>query len=214
MSLIMLAPTPKGLRGECISEFRVDYETVTSDTYHHLDVNYVYAWFDPNPSYVENAHVEFTIQYGGTTLVDTTIQLSFSSGVIKYGINKRLSTRLTHSTQSKRLVVTIRKVTYGSGGTTGGSSGSATISIPAKTSYQVTYDKHAGSDSCTGIPSAQTKWYGESLTLSSSKPTRKNSVFVRWNTSVLNDGTAYNPGATYSNNAALGLYAIWNAYIT
>ena len=81
------------------------------------------------------------------------------------------------------------------------------LTIPALASYSVSYNANGGS----GAPSAQTKYYGKTLTLSSTKPTRTGYTFVRWNTNTSNTGTAYNPGGSYTGNAALTLYAIWQA---
>ena len=86
---------------------------------------------------------------------------------------------------------------------------SFTVSIPALTSYSVTYNANGGS----GAPSTQKKYYGKTLTLSSTKPTRSGYVFYHWNTNTSNTGTTYNAGASYSSNSALSLYAIWNPYI-
>ena len=88
--------------------------------------------------------------------------------------------------------------------------GGKTITIPAKPSYSVTFNANGGS----GAPSAQTKWYNESLTLSSTKPTRTNYVFKNWNTKSDGSGTAYSSGASYTGNAALALYAQWYAPYT
>jgi len=87
----------------------------------------------------------------------------------------------------------------------GGASGDLVFTIPAKTSYIVSYDANGG----TGAPGNQTKWYGENLTLSTVKPTRDQYTFVKWNTKADGTGTDYNPGATYTGNNALTLYAIW-----
>ena len=76
--------------------------------------------------------------------------------------------------------------------------------IPSPT-YAVKYDANGGS----GAPGNQTKTYGTALTLSSTKPTRANYDFVKWNTKADGSGTSYNPGASYTGNAALTLYAIW-----
>ena len=85
-----------------------------------------------------------------------------------------------------------------------------TTTIPARTSYTVSFNNNGGS----GSPSAQTKWYGESLTLSSTKPSYSGYAFKRWNTNTSDTGTAYNSGASYTGNAALTLYAIWNRTVT
>lgn len=74
-----------------------------------------------------------------------------------------------------------------------------------KPTYAVTYDANGGS----GAPGNQTKTYGTALTLSSTKPTRTDYDFVKWNTKADGSGTSYDPGASYTGNAALTLYAIW-----
>ena len=102
--------------------------------------------------------------------------------------------------------------------------------------YTVSYDANGG----TGAPSAQTKNYGSSITLSSTKPTRSNASagsytvtfnansgsvnpsslsaarttsysFASWNTAQNGSGTAYASGATYSANASATLYAQWSS---
>lgn len=80
-----------------------------------------------------------------------------------------------------------------------------TITIPARTSYAVSFNANGGS----GAPSSQTKWYGESLTLSSTTPTRTGYTFNGWNTKSDGSGTNYAKGASYTGNAALTLYAKW-----
>ena len=71
--------------------------------------------------------------------------------------------------------------------------------------YKVTYNANGGS----GAPSAQTKTYGKALTLSSTKPTRTNYTFKGWGISASATAVTYSAGATYSANAAITLYAIW-----
>ena len=79
------------------------------------------------------------------------------------------------------------------------------ISVPAKKSYVVSYNANGG----TGAPANQTKWIYENLTIPSSTPSRTNYVFKEWNTEPDGSGTSYSPGATYTGNAALTLYAVW-----
>ena len=101
----------------------------------------------------------------------------------------------------------------------------ATVTIPAKTSYKVTYNANGGSNA----PSAQTKWHGENLTLQKSAPTRSGYTFVGWATSNTATSAAasasqygnkaltaanMSAGVTYSGNAALTLYAVWSKTLT
>lgn len=83
---------------------------------------------------------------------------------------------------------------------------STTVSIPKLASYSINYNANGGS----GAPSAQTKYYGKNLTLSSTKPTRTGYSFQGWSTA--NDSSVeYAAGATYSANSGVTLYAVWKA---
>lgn len=86
----------------------------------------------------------------------------------------------------------------------------ATIAIPALTSYTVSFNANGGS----GAPSAQTKYYGKSLTLSSTKPTKSGYTFVGWGTSATDTSADYSSDGTYTTNAEITLYAIWKKTIT
>ena len=77
--------------------------------------------------------------------------------------------------------------------------------IFAVNSYELFYDANGG----TGAPSEQTKIYGKDIILSTTKPTKANYKFVEWNTKVDGTGTTYQPGDTYTKNADLTLYAMW-----
>ena len=86
-------------------------------------------------------------------------------------------------------------------------SASTSYKVPAKPSYTISYNANGGS----GAPSAQTKWYGTTLTLSPTKPTRTGYSFSKWNTAANGSGTSYNSGASYTANASATLYAQWTA---
>ena len=89
--------------------------------------------------------------------------------------------------------------------------------IFAKT-YTVTYNGNAPSgETASNIPSSQTKYSGETLTLSSVTPTCSGYTFVGWGTSSSATTAAYQPDDSYTSDTALSLYAIWepeqgNAY--
>lgn len=83
---------------------------------------------------------------------------------------------------------------------------STTISIPALTKYTIKYNANGGS----GAPSSQTKYYGRTLTLSSTKPSRTGYTFKGWATSA-SGSVAYAAGASYTANASVTLYAVWQA---
>lgn len=114
-------------------------------------------------------------------------------------------------------------------------SANTSFTIPALASYTVSYNANGGS----GAPSNQTKYYGTTLTLSSTKPTKDNGTatytvtlnanggtcstssltatkttkytFSKWNTKSDGSGTAYAAGGSYTANAAATLYAIYTS---
>ena len=72
-------------------------------------------------------------------------------------------------------------------------------------SYTISYNANGGS----GAPGSQTKTHGTDLKLSSTKPTRIGYNFSKWTTGKDGSGTSYAPGATYSANVNITLYAQW-----
>lgn len=84
---------------------------------------------------------------------------------------------------------------------------SFTVNVPAWTSYTIKYNANGGS----GAPSSQTKWKDQTLTLSSTKPTRTGYTFKGWSTSSTATTATYSAGGSYTANAAATLYAVWQA---
>lgn len=76
--------------------------------------------------------------------------------------------------------------------------------VPKLASYVVKFDANGGS----GAPSNQTKYHGIDLELSKATPTRTGYAFMGWSTSK-SGNVLYQPGSSYTSNAALTLYAIW-----
>lgn len=82
------------------------------------------------------------------------------------------------------------------------------VTVPAWTSYTVSYNANGGS----GAPSSQTKWKNQTLTLSSTKPTRSGYTFKGWalsKTDADNGTWYYQAGGTCGKNENLTLYAVW-----
>lgn len=101
-------------------------------------------------------------------------------------------------------------VTFKNFNTDNGDSSTTTVSfdvtVPAWTSYTVSYNANGGS----GAPSSQTKWKDQTLTLSSTKPTRTGYTFLGWNTSSSATSASYSAGGSYTANSAATLYAVWS----
>jgi len=74
--------------------------------------------------------------------------------------------------------------------------------------YTITFDANYG----TNAPKTQIKQHGKTVYLSKDTPTRENGTFKGWATSRenANKGTvSYKPGAKYTANKNLTLYAVW-----
>lgn len=95
-------------------------------------------------------------------------------------------------------------VAYQPGGQYGADSDVTLYAVWKANTWTVRFDANGGS----GAPSAQTKTYGIDLTLSTTKPTRALYNFLGWATTA-NGAVAYAPGAKYTANADITLYAVW-----
>ena len=208
----------------------LDYTVTSTDTQYKIRINsFTRSPFATGQASFMTCNVHVTL--GGQTVdlypssqyvTDLNFYSNHGSGqsTATYSIGVDVYVDRTHAAQTKALKLELTQVLYwrwdGSAwqfddGTSGKTvSASTNISISAKPSYAVSYNANGGS----GAPSSQTKWYGESLTLSSSVPSRSNYVFKNWNTAANGSGTAYAKGATYTGNAALTLYAQWYAPYT
>jgi len=89
-------------------------------------------------------------------------------------------------------------------------SSSSELSSSSVATYTVTYN--AGTSvTDVAVPANQTKTYDVALTLNSAMPTRTGYAFASWNTSANGTGMSYIPGASYTDNADVVLYAQWTA---
>lgn len=82
---------------------------------------------------------------------------------------------------------------------------SITIPITVTEVYTVSYDANGG----TGAPDDQSKYHDETLTLSSTKPTRPGYTFLGWSLSGSATKASYQPGGNYAANESVTLYAVW-----
>lgn len=95
--------------------------------------------------------------------------------------------------------------TYAAGGNYTANAGATLYAVWKANTYTVKYNANGG----TGAPGNQTKTYGKTLTLSSTKPTRTNYNFKGWGTSSSATTVKYSSGGSYTTNAAITLYAVW-----
>lgn len=136
-----------------------------------------------------------------------------SSQTKTYGVPLMLSsskpTRTGYSFQGWATSST-GSVAYAAGASYTANSAATLYAVWKANTYTVSYNANGGS----GAPSSQTKTYGVTLTLSTTKPTRTNYTFKGWGTSSVSTTVSYAPGASYTSNASITLYAIWElAYV-
>lgn len=90
-------------------------------------------------------------------------------------------------------------------GANDGVSGFRPVLVVEEQVYKLTYDSRGGN----GTPAEQTCLHGESVTISSSKPTYSGYTFMGWYTGTGGSGTKYNAGTTITLTSDLTLYAYW-----
>lgn len=73
------------------------------------------------------------------------------------------------------------------------------------TKYTVAYNANGGS----GAPMPQTKTHGTALTILSTVPKRANYTFLGWAESASARAADYKPGASYTADKSVTLYAVW-----
>lgn len=111
-----------------------------------------------------------------------------------------------HSGHNGSIICT---VTNSSGYMNGTSTAQASFPCPAKDHWAVTYNANGGS----GAPGAQTKWHGEALTISGTRPTRANHTFQGWSTSA-GGAVQYAPNSLYGMDGGATLYAVWKQSVS
>ena len=75
--------------------------------------------------------------------------------------------------------------------------------------YTITFNANGGS----GAPSSVTKYYGETVALPTTTPTRSGYTFSGWGTYSSDTSANYQPGSNYTSNSGSTLYAIWTANV-
>lgn len=145
-----------------------------------------------------NVHGGAAVNGQWNTFDQTNVSIAQNSGVGL--VAKEIWVNRTKATQSI-LCTTEARV---SGFAAGTSRSDVRISVPPLPSHTVSYNANGGS----GAPGNQTKWWGEVLTLSNTRPTRANHTFLGWATSA-NGAVAYQPGGRYGADNDNTLYAVW-----
>ena len=161
-------------------------------------------------SYMTGANISVTIKMTGCT--DQTFTYKNSNRVdVAQGAWLKLGSvtfdSVPHDSDGSKTVTISSSFTNTISPASGSASGTMALT---RTAYTVSYNANGG----LGAPSAQTKYYGTTLTLSNTNPTKSNYTFLGWNTSSTATGSQYNAGSSYTANSDATLYAIWRAPVT
>lgn len=152
---------------------------------------------------------DYTVKIAGSTVKTGTYNINGVTGTKTIASGTKTITK-SHSAQTISFSVSFDFEITWSGVYAGTKTAAGSISVAKQTSYTVSYNANGGS----GVPSSQTKWHGETLTLSSTKPTRSGYTFVGWGTSTTDTSADWSAGGSYTTNASDTLYAIWKKTIT
>lgn len=155
------------------------------------------------------AWTSYTIKYsanGGSGAPSS--QTKWKDQTLKLSTTK--PTRTGYSFLGWSTSSTATSATYAAGANYTANAAATLYAVWKANTYTVSYNANGGS----GAPSSQTKTYGVALTLSSTKPTRTNYTFKGWGTSASATTVTYAAGGSYTKNAAITLYAVWElAYV-
>lgn len=159
----------------------------------------------------------YTVTYnanGGSGAPSTgTYYLQSTPGTIT--LNSTTPTRSGYTFLGWSTSSSATSASYSAGGTMSLSANTTLYAVWRASSYTISYNANAGSDTTKNIPSSQTKTYGTALILSSLVPLRYGYTFQGWATSSSATSATYRPGASFTTNATTTLYAVWaiNTYI-
>lgn len=176
-----------------------------------------------NSSTATTSTLKWTLEYIASSAASTSVAKSYSVvvngstvGSGTYNINGKKGTyTIASNTLTINKTTAAQSISFScsmdinikwSGVSKSTISASGSISVPAKTSYKITYNANGGSST----PSAQTKWHGTNITLAAAI-SRTGYSFGGWNTKADGSGTNRAASSTYSDNASVTLYAKWTA---
>ena len=129
-----------------------------------------------------------------TKTEDVTLILTFT-----------IPTRYGYTFRGWATTSTATTATYQAGGSYTANESVTLYAVWEINTYTVSFDANGGS----GAPTSQTKKHGQNLILTVAVPTRPNHVFLGWATDSTSKSVVYAPGATYTAEEDVTLYAVW-----
>lgn len=181
---------------------------IQSQTETQAVLKYTLQYIASSAAQTNNTARAYTIKVGSSTITGTyDIDNKKGTYTVKTGT---VTIDKTKAAQNIAFSISFTMNLTWTGVYKGTVSASGSITVSAKTSYTIAYNANGGS----GVPSSQTKWHGETLTLSNSKPSRTGYSFVGWHydEAQADSGTYYyQAGGSCGKNENLTLYAVWKA---
>jgi len=129
---------------------------------------------------------------------------------VTLALQKNKPTRTGHTFIGWATKATATSANYSAGSSYTANSTTTLYAVWKKVTYTINYNTNGGS----GAPKSQTKTYGTTLTLSNSRPTRANHVFLGWSTNSRASAANYSANGKYTANSGATLYAIWRKAYT
>ena len=120
-------------------------------------------------------------------------------------LTSTIPTRYGYTFRGWATTSTATTATYQAGGSYTANESVTLYAIWKINTYTVSFDANGGSNA----PNPQKKTHGQNLILTVAVPTRPNHVFLGWATDSTSKSAVYAPGATYTAEEDVTLYAVW-----
>ena len=120
-------------------------------------------------------------------------------------LTSTIPTRYGYTFKGWAMSSSATKATYQAGGSYTANESVTLYAVWEINTYTVSFNANGGSDA----PNPQKKTHGQNLILTVAIPTRPNHVFLGWATDSSTTSIAYAPGATYTAEEDVTLYAVW-----
>lgn len=120
-------------------------------------------------------------------------------------LTSTIPTRYGYTFKGWATTSTATSATYQAGGSYTANESVTLYAVWEINTYTVSFDANGGTDA----PNSQKKTHGQDLILTVAISTRPNHVFLGWATDSTSKSVAYAPGATYTAEEDVTLYAVW-----
>ena len=120
-------------------------------------------------------------------------------------LTSTIPTRYGYTFKGWATTSTATTATYQTGGSYTANESVSLYAVWEINTYTVSFDANGGTDA----PNPQKKTHGQNLILTVAIPTRANHVFLGWATDSTSKSVVYAPGATYTAEEDVTLYAVW-----